>query len=280
LHDIDSLDFRKILTRRYFNRVWIIQELILAPSVVFHVAGVDFWTDRSGLSRLETAPATWNWDTTGAPWLQHIAQKAFPTSDLYDILRLTSKSRASDPRDRVFGILGLIQPDHEGAARPFDTPPRPDYSLSAQQVFIGLFAHLIINGKVDRLLQHAVGVPESGSFPSWVPDWTSQQSWESIFSTTRPSGPYDSMNNPDAINVLPIHQNDSERPQISLRGVRWALSRHMAESTISSGPWDRSVQVNPRTGALSIWLHHLCDISLPPQSIWKAGIGNRSLDVF
>ncbi|KAK0641411.1 heterokaryon incompatibility protein-domain-containing protein, partial [Cercophora newfieldiana] len=178
LHKIDEVlqsprfDLPKLLARSYFGRSWMIQELVLAPSAIFHVAGVDFWTDTSGICRMRSpSSAKWDWDATPAPWFQHIGQGEFPTRDLYDILRLTSNSRASDPRDRVFGILGLLQRGDEGMKEhPEDySQLQPDYSLSAQQVFIGVVAHLIINCEAKAILYHAVGTSGPDKSLTWMP---------------------------------------------------------------------------------------------------------------
>ncbi|KAK4117074.1 hypothetical protein N656DRAFT_9623 [Canariomyces notabilis] len=60
----------------------------------------------------------------------------------------------------------------------------PDYSLSSQHVFIGLFAHLFITRDLQRLLAHGSGLMEPclmSLVPSWVPDWTRWDSWRSVF---------------------------------------------------------------------------------------------------
>lgn len=118
-----------VLKSRYFSRVWVIQELILARRVSMRVGDVEFWAD----------PTTWSgrsgshspWDYIAPRWLKHTAQGGLPEMIRVDsLIPLTSHAKASDPRDKIFGLLGLL-PGNELSA---------DYTLSCQHVFIGIFA--------------------------------------------------------------------------------------------------------------------------------------------
>jgi hypothetical protein len=82
-------------------------------------------------------------------------------------MRLTWGCQSADPRDKVFGILGLAQAD--------DSMPaiRPNYTISTQHVFIGMFAHCLINLRDTMVLSGASGIHGWGDYPSWVPAWKS-----------------------------------------------------------------------------------------------------------
>jgi hypothetical protein len=190
-----------------------------------------------------------------------MARKGFPDCDIFEVLRLTSQSRASELRDRLFAVLGLIQ--HDGLQ---SQTLKPDYSLSAQHVYIGLFAHLIINLKMHRLFRYAAGFSAPASLPSWLPDWVTPESWQRIFKPWRS----DSGELAEFItrNILP-HANHSSEDGV--RGFCWLFSREWKDVIFHKKPWNRDVIVDINTGALSINLIHLSTISSRPAIIQKRG---------
>ena len=212
LSDNRDLSLNSLLQRRYFSRLWIVQEMILSKRAVIRIGDVDFWTDAAtaflGLSTpndddasavgsddaeyflhaesgflQKWLPTSW-WSETSAPWFQHISGGDLFQQSLPQLLALTSSAQCTDPRDRLFGILGLLATKDEAILM------LPDYSLPVQQVFIGLFAHLIINDGLVNILYHASGTPiQSSSYvfiPSWVPDWNSHEMWQHVFRLTWP----------------------------------------------------------------------------------------------
>jgi hypothetical protein len=123
-----------------------------------------------------------SWSATSAPWVQHLAHKIFPPSDIKDVsslLKLTAKSSASDPRDRLFGVISLL------GIPEFQKNLGPDYSLSFLHFSIGLFAHLLITeGRSWFLGKAGVGRSAQDSIehglPSWVPRCRSETLWQDM----------------------------------------------------------------------------------------------------
>lgn len=68
------------------------------------------------------------------------------------ILYTTAKSQSTDPRDAIFGVHGLLD---RGSISSIAL--QPDYSLSLQQLFISLFAHLLLDLNEVEFLNHASG---------------------------------------------------------------------------------------------------------------------------
>lgn len=144
-----------LLRRRYFSRIWVIQELLLSQRVVMRVGDVDFWADPAMMTHFAASLPDWIWDKTRAPWLQHIAQGGSKINGLRDAIRISALSQATDPRDRIFGLLGILSQIPEPSTRldPRSSTTlsvRPsmdlsaDYSIPCQHVFIGLFAHCLL----------------------------------------------------------------------------------------------------------------------------------------
>ncbi|KAL9116139.1 MAG: hypothetical protein Q9227_000508 [Pyrenula ochraceoflavens] len=165
-HLSDEREIHRIFSRRYFNRVWVIQELVLAPRSVFPIFHMEFLADISTPKQLASAYPDWNWDSLGVPWLQNIhAGNLLQDVDFYDLLVQTSISKATDPHDKIFGLIGLGQ-DGEINAQPLHA----DYSLSISHVRIGIFAYCFANLGRHEVLLNAAGMHCQTSCPSWMPD--------------------------------------------------------------------------------------------------------------
>ncbi|KAK1756482.1 heterokaryon incompatibility protein-domain-containing protein [Echria macrotheca] len=233
-----SLSFRQLFARKYFKRVWVIQELLLAPRAVIHVAGVDYAVDRAIASEFETD----FWHSTAAPWLQFLTQESFANREIYDVLRLTSNSLSSDPRDRIFAILALIQ----------GTSWQPDYSLSPQQVFVGLSAHLLIDRHDATVLLHSTGVSPGRSgphSPSWALDWQSQQGWRRYFALPESKG---ERQRKTITELRTVYSNRFTSLNRNVSSVYFEHSERWHDLVATKRPWHCSMAVDTMTGALSI----------------------------
>jgi hypothetical protein len=88
----------------------------------------------------------------------------------FDLSRVMSFSRqvsATDPRDKVYGLLALMDPEMVRRIH-------PDYTASVEEVYVD-FAKLTID--VSQTLENLrhIAPADSLPLPSWVPDWTSEQ---------------------------------------------------------------------------------------------------------
>ncbi|KAF2652630.1 hypothetical protein K491DRAFT_726445 [Lophiostoma macrostomum CBS 122681] len=86
------------------------------------------------------------------------------------LLRLLQRfrdRRASDPRDKVYALLSLVDDGPEGA------PLVPDYSLSEREVFIKATLEIIRTSESLSVLNNDIGRKSRNDLPSWVPDWDS-----------------------------------------------------------------------------------------------------------
>ncbi|KAG2421595.1 hypothetical protein HFD88_005570 [Aspergillus terreus] len=114
------ISLHDILKRKYFSRIWVIQELVLSQRALFRIKHYEFWADSRTAHCL---PPSWSWDSIEARWVQFMATKTLPVKNILELLQLASQSHASDPRDKLFGLLGLYQGDASAQALP------PDYSF-------------------------------------------------------------------------------------------------------------------------------------------------------
>ncbi|KAH8880475.1 hypothetical protein GQ53DRAFT_736819 [Thozetella sp. PMI_491] len=89
---------------------------------------------------------------------------------LLPLLRMFRSRQATDPRDKVFALLGLVQ--HWGGQDKIV----PDYNMSAERVFWETTITLLKNTKSLNVLMGTLGRRENPGMgrigPSWVPDWS------------------------------------------------------------------------------------------------------------
>ena len=105
----------------------------------------------------------------GAPVVSDLSDKcedSRPYSDLDSVLRAYRHKDCKDPRDKVYGILGLIdQSKHSGIS--------PDYSLSVAQVYTNAMISVISNAGGDLRCLTGSGFHSQNNvnrLPSWVRD--------------------------------------------------------------------------------------------------------------
>jgi hypothetical protein len=192
-HPLDSLAnshpptndsyMREILSRRWFDRVWVLQEIALAKSALLIVGGDthEFNTRNFKTTTIVGGKSIpWTFSTTGLllglyskwklppPNVLFWAPGSMPNHpDLLDVLDRSRNCSATDPRDKVFAILNLVDADYQ------DYVP-VDYSRSVEDVYMGVAKHLIMRKRLISVLSHACAKSEdmrSMAVPSWVPEW-------------------------------------------------------------------------------------------------------------
>jgi Heterokaryon incompatibility protein (HET) len=184
-----------LLTRPYFERVWVIQEVVYAQDAVVVCGGETLpWSSFLGLVQhpgnlgthlitacialirqpsVETQDAITHLQSVWELKLRLDWNNHEDTNDGFaDILATQRGCKATDPRDKVLSLLGVMP---EVQQRRYDAP---DYSESLESIYtktarrciagLGSWATLYILHSAGRALQNY-------SLPSWVPDWSMQR---------------------------------------------------------------------------------------------------------
>lgn len=176
-----------LLSRRWFTRVWVLQEVHLAKTVTVICGEKEVsWDAFEQLLH-------WNNNRHEAEVLPFAVQsitalrKPFPTltypQRLLGTLLGTRELGASEPRDKLYAILPLMELydqercNADSAAKSSTTDdttfaiPKGDYSWSTVETFTHLARVLIdaIGPEVLCSVETPTMVP---GLPSWVPDWT------------------------------------------------------------------------------------------------------------
>ena len=181
-----AFGLRRLFQRSWYERVWIIQELVMAQHVLLYcgvheVLWEDMWRFHTfvplipmgffitkGWCRLGSLPQyTESIRLLRALRLDH-EHRDSRFQSLSDLLRLTMTMLSSKPEDKVYGVLGISL----ASAVVKELFPTPDYELPIEEVYRrAALVMLKENEDIDFLL----GAPRSptitrDSLPSWVPD--------------------------------------------------------------------------------------------------------------
>lgn len=177
----ESAAFLRLLSRPWFSRCWVLQEVALAKSAtvfcgtkaidwdVFYVGfalaiilgegalgGRPEQIHRGGLILMMLMRGN-----------IHYADEATEPMNLLWLLWKVYPMHVTDPRDKVYSLLGLISKDD--AILPGLTP---DYTISTEECYKR--AALVIMSRTKNLDILCTERPLQGTLdsPSWVPDWT------------------------------------------------------------------------------------------------------------
>ena len=170
--------------RAWFKRLWVMQEVILAPRISFvcgdrtvrskHMFRFAYGLRKTGLSQ-RVDFFTGSSQQGGHENIEHhfINREEFQNGTL-SILRLLQKGRTMDvrePLDRVLGLVGMM--DEESRRH-----IRVDYSESRRAKYWLLYlevAHMLLERMGLDMLQAAESETRPDGLPSWVPNWNSCQ---------------------------------------------------------------------------------------------------------
>lgn len=167
---------KTFLSRRWFSRVWILQEVILAKAAHLLCGGfVLRWSKLPArcYEILDIAPAPFDQSQGRLPAI--FQAERICTRRPVELLTLLDHARsteASDPRDKVFALLGFtFQAEKEGL--------EADYTKNVVQVYMevaerlarkfGVFALFVRSSLAGKNQQSTSTNPPD--LPLWVPDW-------------------------------------------------------------------------------------------------------------
>lgn len=156
--------------RPYFSRVWVVQEIALSQHIIMMCGDTsERWTssmDSENLRRIYTQSVYQTFPTVFKLDRQHHLRSA----TLLDVLHLGRSCKASDPRDKVFGLMALVTAEQRLSA---------NYSMSTADLYTQIakgfdksqvFGMIAILGNLCYRSDEARA--KTQGLPTWVPDWS------------------------------------------------------------------------------------------------------------
>ncbi|KAF5023695.1 hypothetical protein F66182_4261 [Fusarium sp. NRRL 66182] len=172
-----SLALTKLLMRPYWQRMWIFQEIVLGQRVMVHCGS--FEVPWRGLRRLDEASGDgrlWYENQVRQKWvlalrkalfrISHFCMKPAQARQPANVLLPTRTLQATDPRDKLFALLGVSD---------FGPTIYADYSKPVRQVYAGFASrYMMQNNELTLLLAAGLCQMQNGpdiDLPSWTPDF-------------------------------------------------------------------------------------------------------------
>jgi hypothetical protein len=172
---IESLDYDdyKALTslfkREYWKRLWVVQEVYHARNKMVYcgfsklswdlckMASDAVWQHESD-SYLWTGPSSF-------PDVEHLI--ALGPNSLLEVLRACRRKLSENPRDKIFGVLGIL---------PNDVRERLhiDYNKSVKSLYLDVVQLIVPSTRRLDVIREAIHFPVQVSctdLPTWCPNW-------------------------------------------------------------------------------------------------------------
>ncbi|KAF2447520.1 HET-domain-containing protein [Karstenula rhodostoma CBS 690.94] len=160
------------LDHRWFDRVWVLQEIALAKLAIMVVGTkTTHWNSEAinkvlNLCRGREPPSALRW----LPASQ-------PECDFLSVLHKSRNCTSTDPRDKVYAVLGLANAD-------FQNGFPIDYSLTTEEVYTQIATHLFYVEGDLRILKYASGQGEDAwklrGMSSWIPQWDVKSGYDPL----------------------------------------------------------------------------------------------------
>ena len=158
----------RIFSRPYFRRSWIVQEVALARHAVVHCGPhVIDWDllAAAGSYQMGQLPSNPEDAHDAIAAIMELHRNVHGRSiNIVDTLFMSYRFNCTDPRDKVFAMLGLTEA----------LVLQPSYYARVEDVYLTTTQYLILEfGNLDILC--CVFHPKTiATLPSWVPDWQAQ----------------------------------------------------------------------------------------------------------
>lgn len=180
--EIPWLSLGRLCWRPWFDRVWVLQEVALAADAVVSCGNhVIPWTnlmDAVGILEIHSysqgasdivgpnlgAAKVWRMGV-GKTYKDGAYRNADPSYELLTLLNQTKHLLATDPRDKIYGLMGLttLSTEHEMII--------PDYKKPIGDIYKGVAKFVLDNQNID-ILCFCDGSINYCDLPTWAPDWT------------------------------------------------------------------------------------------------------------
>lgn len=170
----------ELLHRSYWGRTWMFQEVVLAANAIVHCGSHQApWNSFKWLHDVTRERSFWTEFEVEHPWISKFISAVFritlfsiPRNEAQDVnavLIPTRRLQAADPRDKIYGLMGVCEKLSKTVKVDYAAPIRDVYTDFAK-------SQIESEGELYTLLTTGTWDPHDGEdlkLPSWVPDFRS-----------------------------------------------------------------------------------------------------------
>jgi hypothetical protein len=185
----DKVLINRLFSSKWFQRVWVIQEIIMSNEPVFvlgqiewdwHFFGVVAWrflNSHKHVIELNGDAGRGAWQASQMWFWRRNRRQNGINQWLWDVMDCFRLPKATDPRDLIYGLLGIsneinLNEQHSSTTSTV-RPPLPNYRDSLLDVYTDWARYFIESHKcLDVFSQVSMpGAVSSSDMPSWIPHW-------------------------------------------------------------------------------------------------------------
>ncbi len=197
----------RLVCQPWFKRIWVQQEIILASSVI--MACGKHWIPWAALSSVAAALHDHQLENLFWPAIRdsrkqdvfvervyilrnmHWARQAFQESmkpSLISNLASFSICEVTDPRDKIYSLLGISGAPGDLGFRGGWTWSQVDYRCTVEKLYISFAKSMLVGGQSSGLLACAGLSRPYSNLPTWVPDWRTYDGRCSLYERSANAG--------------------------------------------------------------------------------------------
>jgi hypothetical protein len=221
-------------TQAYWRRVWVIQEVAVAAKVKVLCGSYEIsWDDVAAvLARWKKNPEIVPIDKRAYLKAMHLAefrdrfQIKRELISLLDAMRWSYQTEATDPRDKIFALLGLC---HDAATY----VPVPNYKQTFEEIIADMSKTMMsFDRSLDLMCFKGTSPREESKLPSWTPNWVNLWSG-SLHSMTAHEAKFADWHTTFPFNPV---LNGSTTQILKVEGKFYGTIEHLASKTAQPGP--------------------------------------------
>lgn len=183
-----------LFDRDYWSRLWVVQEVIngnnktvycgtsslpweicrIASDVLLEYCSdlTDAFMHVTGAAAISASGYTCTHQLVcGGPAVLHDLRDDRGEADLLKVLFYHQRKYCTDPRDRIYGLLGALSP-----SKRLDFPV--DYSIPVRELYIDVVGNLLTTTQSFDVICASINFPVHQNLhglPSWCPDWSQRR---------------------------------------------------------------------------------------------------------
>ena len=172
----------RIFDRPWFRRVWVIQETVMAARALVYCGNfVVAWDDLARACRCQIRQQSLRRGHNALESIDNTRwQRIKGGNDIYDILFMSYRFQCTDPRDKIYAVMGLANHSQQDEKLPVD------YEDGIEEIYHRSAVDTMLSNRSLDLLQCVVHHTVVSNLPSWVPDWRSEPLIQSMLKEQSP----------------------------------------------------------------------------------------------